>query len=148
MRIRVLGKGGPLAPPQGAAVTISGAHGQVGSDSVGGYAGGPTGSATATKQSVCLPIAGCYQERGLWANPRDPGDGAPARRQDLIMQTARFDLNFKNGTQGGMLRTYFSNDVFVFFFQKDFDACPLRQIRSLRFTESVTWKEFVSLRVG
>ena len=110
--------------------------------------GATTGPATATKQSVSLPIAGCYQERGLWANPRDPGDGAPARRLDLIMQTARFDLNFKNRTQGGMLRTYFSNDVVFFFFQKDFYACPLRQRRSIRFTESVTWKEFVSLRVG
>ena len=45
-------------------------------------------------------------------DPRDPGDGAPARRLDLNMQTARFDLNLKNRTQGGMLRAYFSNDVF------------------------------------
>ena len=61
-----------------------------------GNALGATGSATATKQSVSLPIAGCYQERGFWVNPRDPSDGAPARRLDLIMQTARFDLNLKN----------------------------------------------------
>lgn len=86
--------------------------------------GATTGPATATKQSVSLPIAGCYQERGLWANPRDPGDGAPARRLDLIMQTARFDLNFKNGTRGGMLRTYFSNDVVFFFFKRTFMPVP------------------------
>ena len=42
-----------------------------------------------------LQIAGCYQEGGLGANPSDSKDGAPPRTLDLIMPTARFDLNLK-----------------------------------------------------
>ena len=43
------------------------------------------------------------------------------------------------------MSTYFSDGVY---FQKDFDAHPLKQIRLLMFTESFAWKKFVSLTVG
>ena len=61
-----------------------------------GCAAGCPHLSPATKQTVILQIAGCYQEGGLWANPSDSKDGAPSRRLDLIMQTVRFDLNLKN----------------------------------------------------